>query len=439
MLITNVNIFTNDELELLIKDGAILVIGDEIVDVGSSEKLKKSYPNEEIYDGKGMLVIPGLVNAYLDINLASVSAPIFYNKNSSVFEYNRGMKKLLEDLTDEDVLYTLSQYFAIESIRNGVTSVMGTFLAESSIEDPIEILRSGVELLGIRTFIGKEFSEINKKNFEKNFRLTAEKHEKYRNSSSFKVYLPISAVSSFDNSIFEILKINEEIYLEIILDDPIREREIVFEKFGTDIFELFKIHKILKETTNVVYSGPIEDVEIDSIASLDINVIVAPRTQFIYGLNPRNLVELLGRGITVGGGTGQLDFDLAAEAKSTYIFQRHIRETDNVAAVYELIKIFFRNNYEIASRVFNTNLGKIKPAFKADLVFLKPEISFELDEEWVHRTIIFESLQQSKVDTVLIGGKVVMENGEIKGVMINDICENMKKASRKFIYNLLHG
>jgi len=439
MLITNVDIFTNDELELLIKDGAILIIGDEIVDVGSSDILKKSYPNEEIYDGRGMLVVPGFVNAHLEINLASVNAPIFYNKNSSVFEYNRNMKKLLESLTDEEVLYTLSQYFAVESIKNGVTTIMGTFLAESSIEDPIEIFRSGVELLGVRTFVGRELGEVNRRSFEENIKQTVEKLERYQGNNFLKVNLPISAISFLDNSVFETLRNNEELHYKIILDDPIYEREMVLEKFGIDMFELFKIHEIFKETTSVIYSGPIEDVEIDLIASSDVNVIATPRTQFIYGLDPRNLVELLGRGIMVGGGTGQIDFDLAAEAKNTYIFQRHIRKTDNVAAVYELIKIFFKNNYEIASKVFNVNLGKVRPAFKADLVFLKPEISLELDDEWIHRAIIFELLQQSKVDTVLIGGNIVMENGEIKNVLLNEVCENMRKVSEKFIYNLLHS
>ena len=154
MLVTNVNIFTNDELELMIKDGAILIIGDEIIDVGSADILKKSYPNEEIYDGRGMLVVPGFVNAHLEVNLASINAPIFYNKNSSIFEYNRGMKKTLEQLTDEETLYIISQYAAFESIKYGITTIMGTFLADSSIEDPLEIFRSGVELLGLRVSMG---------------------------------------------------------------------------------------------------------------------------------------------------------------------------------------------------------------------------------------------------------------------------------------------
>jgi len=81
LLITNVNIFTNDdELELIIKNGAILIIGDEIIDVGKEDILKKSYPSEEIYDGQGMLVVPGFVNAFLEVNLACINAPFFLIK-----------------------------------------------------------------------------------------------------------------------------------------------------------------------------------------------------------------------------------------------------------------------------------------------------------------------------------------------------------------------
>ena len=441
MLVTNVNIFTNDELELMIKDGAILIIGDEIIDVGSADILKKSYPNEEIYDGRGMLVVPGFVNAHLEVNLASINAPIFYNKNSSIFEYNRGMKKTLEQFTDEETLYIISQYAAFESIKYGITTIMGTFLADSSIEDPLEIFRSGVELLGLRVSMGRELGEINIKSLETNIKQIIEKFEKYKDNDHFKVNLPISAISLFSNEMLELLdsRMIDRIPNRVILDDPIAERKAILEKFGIDLFELLRTHKILKETSSVIYSGLIESVEIDSIASLNVNVVSTPRTQFIYGLDPRNIVELLGRGIKVGGGTGQLGFDITAEAKDTYIFQRHIRKTDNVAAVYELIKIFFKNNYEFASDVFNTNIGKIKPAYKADMVFLKPSTSLELDEEWIHRAIIFEILQRHNVDTVLIGGKIVMENGQIKNIESEEIYQNMRKISKKYIYNLLHN
>lgn len=441
MLVTNVNIFTNDELELMIKDGAILIIGDEIIDVGSADILKKSYPNEEIYDGRGMLVVPGFVNAHLEVNLASINAPIFYNKNSSIFEYNRGMKKTLEQLTDEETLYIISQYAAFESIKYGITTIMGTFLADSSIEDPLEIFRSGVELLGLRVSMGRELGEINIKSLETNIKQIIEKFEKYKDNDHFKVNLPISAISLFSNEMLELLdsRMIDRIPNRVILDDPIAERKAILEKFGIDLFELLRTHKILKETSSVIYSGLIESVEIDSIASLNVNVVSTPRTQFIYGLDPRNIVELLGRGIKVGGGTGQLGFDITAEAKDTYIFQRHIRKTDNVAAVYELIKIFFKNNYEFASDVFNANIGKIKPAYKADMVFLKPSTSLELDEEWIHRAIIFEILQRHNVDTVLIGGKIVMENGQIKNIESDEIYQNMRKISKKYIYNLLHN
>lgn len=442
MLITNVNIFTNDdELELIIKNGAILIIGDEIIDVGKEDILKKSYPSEEIYDGQGMLVVPGFVNAFLEVNLACINAPIFFDKNSSIFEYNKSMKRILESLTDEETLYTVSQYLSYESIKNGVTTVLGTFLAKPYIEDPIEIFRSGIQTSGIRAFVGRELCEVKPKNLERSLGNILEKSKKYVNDNYFKVSFPVSFVDSFSNDVFKLLDNikYEELYKKIILDDPMWERKVILEKFGMDLFELLKLHKIIDDKSSIIYSGLIEDAEIDLIASLDLNVISTPRTQFIYGLDPRNIVELLGRGIKVGGGTGQLGFDLIAEAKDTYIFQRHIRKTDNVAAIYELIKIFFRNNYEIASEIFNINVGKIKPAYKADLVFLNPNVSLEFDEEWIHRAIIFEILQRHNVETVFIGGKIVMENGKIRNVDVAEMYKSIKKVSERYIRNLLHN
>lgn len=72
ILIKNATIVTQNSERRIIKDGAILVEGEKIVDIGQSEKLEKKYAKEKnkIIDGRGKVAMPGLINAHTHAAMA---------------------------------------------------------------------------------------------------------------------------------------------------------------------------------------------------------------------------------------------------------------------------------------------------------------------------------------------------------------------------------
>lgn len=66
LLIKNATIVTQNSQRQIIKDGAVLVGGEKIADIGESKKLEKKYAKakKKIIDGRGQVLIPGLINAH---------------------------------------------------------------------------------------------------------------------------------------------------------------------------------------------------------------------------------------------------------------------------------------------------------------------------------------------------------------------------------------
>lgn len=66
ILIKNTTIVTQNAERRIINDGAILVEGEKIADLGESKELEKKYAKAEkqVIDGRGQVVIPGLINAH---------------------------------------------------------------------------------------------------------------------------------------------------------------------------------------------------------------------------------------------------------------------------------------------------------------------------------------------------------------------------------------
>lgn len=65
MLYTSATIVTVNKNRQIIVDGAILVKGALIVDIGKTKDLSSKYVNEETYDLSGHIVIPGLISTHV--------------------------------------------------------------------------------------------------------------------------------------------------------------------------------------------------------------------------------------------------------------------------------------------------------------------------------------------------------------------------------------
>lgn len=65
MLYLYATIITVNPNRDVLLDGAILVKGDKIADIGKSEALIKTYPDEEHADLSGRIVIPGLITTHM--------------------------------------------------------------------------------------------------------------------------------------------------------------------------------------------------------------------------------------------------------------------------------------------------------------------------------------------------------------------------------------
>jgi cytosine/adenosine deaminase-related metal-dependent hydrolase len=65
MLYLHATIITVNHDRDVILDGAILVEGDKIADIGKADGLTSKYPKEETVDLEGRIVIPGLISTHM--------------------------------------------------------------------------------------------------------------------------------------------------------------------------------------------------------------------------------------------------------------------------------------------------------------------------------------------------------------------------------------
>ena len=64
ILVGKGTVITRDETKPLIKDGGVVLDGERIVKVGDYETLRSEYPQAELIDAKGQIIMPSLINMH---------------------------------------------------------------------------------------------------------------------------------------------------------------------------------------------------------------------------------------------------------------------------------------------------------------------------------------------------------------------------------------
>src|ERR1035437_8980942 len=67
LLIGNGRIITQDKENPYIENGCVVIVDNEIIEVGNHRDLKEKYRTAEFIDAKGKVIMPGLINTHMHI------------------------------------------------------------------------------------------------------------------------------------------------------------------------------------------------------------------------------------------------------------------------------------------------------------------------------------------------------------------------------------
>lgn len=151
-LIKNIRwIITMDEKRNIYEDGAIAIKGEDILGVGKSKDVENTDLWDRTIDAKGMLALPGLIEAHVHNTqylAKGISADVFMKRGlfERIFPYEA-------NLTAEDARWSSFQC-QIEAIKKGVT----TFI-EAGSYFPDEVAEVAVKT-GLRAVLSRSAADI---------------------------------------------------------------------------------------------------------------------------------------------------------------------------------------------------------------------------------------------------------------------------------------
>src|SRR3954452_1982769 len=123
LLVTNTLAITCDSERRVIADAAVLIDGGRIAAVEASDALERAHPQAERIDGRGLAVLPGLINAHTHTVLLALRGTVEDWEGDAVYGY---MSPISYAMTAEEraAFATLG---CLEAIRSGTTTLVDPF------------------------------------------------------------------------------------------------------------------------------------------------------------------------------------------------------------------------------------------------------------------------------------------------------------------------
>lgn len=398
----------------VIWNGSVVADEEKIVGVGKSTELQKQFPDAEVMDCSGKIVLPGFICAHHHFYSTMARGMAIPGEPASNFVeiLERLWWKVDRALLEEDI--TLSaQIPLIECIRNGTTTVIDHHASPGSPDGSLDLIESAVRQAGIRASLCYEVSDRNVvgDGIQEN-----ERFIKKLGKGDGQIAAMMGLHASFtlsDETLERCVDIARDagVGCHIHVAEDLADREDSLNKYGVPV--VHRLHRLGASGPKslFIHCVHIDEDEMDLIAATDTGVVHNPESNMNNAVGVTRLFDLLKRNILVGLGSDGMSSDMLAQMRSAYLLHR-LANSDPRVAFLEAPKLLLENNAKIAERQFGVRLGELAEGRPADLAILDYQPPTVLNEANFLGHLIF-GLVDATVDTTVCRGKILMQGKKI--------------------------
>lgn len=444
ILIENGTIITMDPNRRIIMNGSLYIEKDRIIDVGEPQKMKNKYNGDLVIDATHNIVMPGLFDGHCHAGHSLLRSLGMHNET-----WYQACQVIYSQASNLDYWTVDAQLLNLERLKFGTTCGLTFFGGGDSVmrvDNPkyADSHCDIAEKIGIRTYLAvgprrppfpSEFSEwVGKKrrdynvNFEDQIKVCEHIVERNRGRGNSRVNIalmhptPHPEVKPIKGEELEDLKQQTK-----IVRDMSRNYRLLFSMDGHTCGTVQFCHDELELTgPDALFSHSTELTQEELMLCADTSTRIVHNPSAVASILGRCPVpELLDVGVTVvlGSDAGAPDrsFDMFRHMFQCMRYhRRHYRDSRILppGKVLEMVTIDAAKAFGIDDMV-----GSIEQGKKADIIIIdafKPHI-YPLNMP-VDRLTYFAN--GNDVDTVIVDGKVLMQNRRVTTINEADVLEN---------------
>ena len=435
LIVTGGLVVTMDSGRVIYDDGAVAVKGDTIVAVGPSANVAGEYKGSATINARGKLVMPGFINGHTHVPMT-----LFRGLHDDVTLDDWLHKYIFpaeaKNVTEDFVRWG-TQLAAAEQIRSGVTTFADMYYFEDAVAEE-------TKAAGMRGVLGEtwiDFPAPDNKSEAEMLRYTETFLKKWNGDSSIHAAVAPHSIYTCSRKTLEDASALARTYRAPILihvAEMKKEWDDSEKQNGMSPVQFLDKLGVMGPDVVAAHCIFVDEADRKILAQRQVGCVHNPSSNMMLASGVSPVPEMRAAGVAVGLGTdgpagSNNDLDLMEEidlaAKLTKITKMDPLSL-NAKAVVEMATIEGAKALHMEKEIGSLETGK-----KADLIVIGLDEPNAVPMYDVYAQLAY-SLKGSDVETVMIGGHIVMRDHKLLTVNEDAVVQKAREYGKRVAASL---
>lgn len=421
-------LITNAQILDMVGDTPNIRKVDILIDDNKIKKIEKLIDETEAdtkINAKNMIVMPGLINTHTHLAMSIFRG---YKDDQKLVDWLENAIFPVEDKLESEDIYWNSCLSCIEMVKSGTTTCNDMYFGMNKTVEAIENV-------GLRAIVAWCLTDDS---IRDKIEQTKKYAKKYNNKDSrITVFTsPHAPYTCNPDTIKLCVDLAKELNtgLHIHLSETLEEEKIIEERYckrGTEYLNDLGVFEVPVVLAHGIY---ISDSDIEILKKIKGGISHNPISNCKLSSGICNVTQLRKNGISVGLGTDGIGststLDMFEEMKTAAYLQKvNTMEPTSINA-YEILKMATIEGAKVLG--LDKEIGTLEVGKKADIIFIKTDKIHLCPENDIPANIVY-SANGADIDTVIIDGKLVMQNRKMLNIDEKEVIKQVKKVAKRLL------
>ena len=412
LLIAHGTVITMDSARHIYDDGAIAVQDDSIVAVGPSEEIASRYDARRTIDARGEIVMPGLINGH-----AHAAMSLFRGLGSDV-NLNDWLEKYIFPAEARNVTPDFVEWGTrlgiLEMLRGGITTYADMYYFEDNVA---RVTKDA----GMRGVLGETFIDFPAPDNKSVPQMLAYSENYIKHWRGDPLITPAVAPHSIYTCSTKTLQSaaalarKYQVPILIHLSETLTENKQSRAKYGLSPTAYLESLGVLGPDITAAHCVWVDVADRTLLAARGVGCVNNPSSNMKLASGTSPVVDLIAAGVREGLGTdgaaSNNDLDMFEEMDLAAKQQKLARLDPRALPAEEVVAMATINGARALH--MEKQIGSVEAGKKADVILIRTDAPHDAPQYAMKDSVYSElvyALKASDVDSVIIGGRLVMDH-----------------------------
>jgi len=419
LIVHNGTVVTFDDGDTIIDDGAVLIVGDSIARLGTQKELLNAYPEARRIDASGGIILPGLINAHTHAPMTLLRG---IADDLELMDWLQNHIFPVEaEFVDEEFVRWGTRLACLEMLRGGITTFVDMYYFE-------DVIAEEADRCGMRAVVGETLIDLpapDNKTWEDAVSYSRTFVERWRDHPRITpAVAPHAPYTVSADHLIDARGLADELDVPLLIhlaEDRAEVEQVVAQTGTTPVEYLLDLGVLTPRMLAAHMVWPTES-EIGLLAAHDVGIAHCPQSNMKVAAGIAPVPAMIAAGVAVGIGT-----DGAASNNDLNLWE----EIDTAAKLHKVTALdptildarqALRMATVEGARALGlaSEIGSLEVGKRADLIVISTD-GFHQQPHYNPYSLLTYSTKASDVATVLVDGRVVVENGHVLTLDVEEI------------------